>query len=727
MNGIDIKEIASEALSQVESILNVYLPGGKQSGREYKCADLSGGNGDSCCVNSSTGKWADFATGEKGGDLVSLVAAIKGCSQLDAARELAAFIGHTTGSTEPHKPSHKPVWSPIVPVPADAPAPPVRHYKHGEPAHIYEFHNQASQLMQVIHRYELSEDEKQFSPLTFCQNESGKTEWRFQGLTEFRPLYGLDRLTDSEKYALIVEGEKACEAARRIVGNRIKVLTWSGGSNAVFKTDWSPLAGYSLCVWPDADKAGIKAAINVVEAAMEAGAASGKIVIPPDDSVKGFDLADAEEDGWTEDRVMALLKASVSPEEFREMFSESTAPAPKLFEKASEFFNTAIKIDYLIHKVFEANSLISITGPSGQFKSFIAVCIGCAVATGKEWNGQATRKGAVLYLAGEGRNGIKRRVAAWCKVNGIDMAQLDFYLSKQTLMMDGSNIGSIASEMAGIDVALVIIDTTARHIDGHENDTKDMCRYIAAVDALKDRLDATGAMIHHTGHDASRGRGNTSYKAALDAEVMCDKGVLRFTKAKDSEPHTDIEFKLEPVELGIDEESGEPITSCVVKYGDRSERTKKASMSPLEQTSHTALIKTCIKEKVQTGVSYYASLSGWRQKFYELRRMEDETLKTKTLEQAFTRTKDALKKMEAVGFTENGAVPLTLKDQETIRYAIGDRRHYGDIMATLSPDIVATPHPLSIDRDDVAMSPDVFEEEIITFDADEFEGVLHAG
>ena len=514
MSGIDIKEIASEALSQAESIVNTYLPGGKQSGREYKCANLSGGDGDSCSVNTSNGKWSDFATGDKGGDLVSLVAAIKRCSQLGAATELAAFIGHTTGSTEPHKPSHKPVWKPITPVPADAPAPPVKHYKHGEPAHIYPFPNQCGQLIQIVHRYELSPDDKQFAPLTFCQNESGKTEWRFQGLTEFRPLYGLDRLTDAEKYALIVEGEKACEAARRLIGNRIKVLTWSGGSNAVFKTDWSPLAGFSLCVWPDADKAGIKAALNVVEAAMKAGAASVKIVIPPEDSVKGFDLADAEEDGWTEDQIMEFLKASILPEEFREMFSESTAPAPKLFEKASEFFNTAIKIEYLIHKVFEANSLISITGPSGQFKSFIAVCIGCAVATGTEWNSRATRKGAVLYLAGEGRNGIKRRVAAWCLVNGIDMAQLEFYLSKQTLMMDGSNIDSIASEMAGIDVALVIIDTTARHIDGHENDTKDMCRYIAAVDALKDRLGATGAMIHHTGHDASRGRGNTSYKAA---------------------------------------------------------------------------------------------------------------------------------------------------------------------------------------------------------------------
>jgi hypothetical protein len=39
-------------------------------------------------VNQRTGAWADFATGDKGGDLVSLYAFLKGLRQVEAARDL---------------------------------------------------------------------------------------------------------------------------------------------------------------------------------------------------------------------------------------------------------------------------------------------------------------------------------------------------------------------------------------------------------------------------------------------------------------------------------------------------------------------------------------------------------------------------------------------------------------------------------------------------------------
>ena len=40
-----------------------------------------------------TGKWNDFASGDKGGDLVSLLAYLRGCSQTEAARILAGQLG----------------------------------------------------------------------------------------------------------------------------------------------------------------------------------------------------------------------------------------------------------------------------------------------------------------------------------------------------------------------------------------------------------------------------------------------------------------------------------------------------------------------------------------------------------------------------------------------------------------------------------------------------------
>jgi hypothetical protein len=63
-------------------------------GREYvvrnpKRADTRPG---SFKVNLRTGQWADFATGDKGGDLIALVAWRFDVPQLEAARRLASLL-----------------------------------------------------------------------------------------------------------------------------------------------------------------------------------------------------------------------------------------------------------------------------------------------------------------------------------------------------------------------------------------------------------------------------------------------------------------------------------------------------------------------------------------------------------------------------------------------------------------------------------------------------------
>jgi hypothetical protein len=75
-------------------LLARWLPDGRRYGREYVArnptrADRRAG---SFKVNLATGCWADFATGEKGGDAISLAAYVFGLSQAEAARRLAAML-----------------------------------------------------------------------------------------------------------------------------------------------------------------------------------------------------------------------------------------------------------------------------------------------------------------------------------------------------------------------------------------------------------------------------------------------------------------------------------------------------------------------------------------------------------------------------------------------------------------------------------------------------------
>jgi putative DNA primase/helicase len=90
---VDFEAVAAAALPVLPALAERWLPGGRREGAEYVCAGLSGGAGRSCKVNRRTGRWADFATGERGGDAVSLAAAIAGVSQLEAARRLSEMLG----------------------------------------------------------------------------------------------------------------------------------------------------------------------------------------------------------------------------------------------------------------------------------------------------------------------------------------------------------------------------------------------------------------------------------------------------------------------------------------------------------------------------------------------------------------------------------------------------------------------------------------------------------
>lgn len=92
---LNFQEVNAAALAALPSLLSRWLPNGKLLGREYtarnpKRADQNAG---SFKVNIRTGRWADFATGDKGGDVISLAAYLSGKSQGEAALALARMLG----------------------------------------------------------------------------------------------------------------------------------------------------------------------------------------------------------------------------------------------------------------------------------------------------------------------------------------------------------------------------------------------------------------------------------------------------------------------------------------------------------------------------------------------------------------------------------------------------------------------------------------------------------
>jgi hypothetical protein len=92
---IDFERVNRAALAALPLLLTRWLPGGRIEGLEYvalnpRRADCHLG---SFKVNLRTGRWADFATDDCGGDPVSLAAYLAGIGQREAGETLAEMLG----------------------------------------------------------------------------------------------------------------------------------------------------------------------------------------------------------------------------------------------------------------------------------------------------------------------------------------------------------------------------------------------------------------------------------------------------------------------------------------------------------------------------------------------------------------------------------------------------------------------------------------------------------
>jgi hypothetical protein len=78
-------------------LLDRWLPGGRRKGREYVALNPRRPDTHLGSFNLRTGRWADFATGDRGGDPISLAAYLSNLEQCEAAEKLAGMLGVEAG------------------------------------------------------------------------------------------------------------------------------------------------------------------------------------------------------------------------------------------------------------------------------------------------------------------------------------------------------------------------------------------------------------------------------------------------------------------------------------------------------------------------------------------------------------------------------------------------------------------------------------------------------
>jgi hypothetical protein len=92
---VDFDRINRCALAALPALLERWLPGGRREDREYVALNPTRRDRHlgSFRINMRTGRWADFATGDRGGDPISLAAYLLHLTQREAAEKLAGMLG----------------------------------------------------------------------------------------------------------------------------------------------------------------------------------------------------------------------------------------------------------------------------------------------------------------------------------------------------------------------------------------------------------------------------------------------------------------------------------------------------------------------------------------------------------------------------------------------------------------------------------------------------------
>ena len=375
----DKDEIRTRLLDQLESVLLYLFPRGKRRGSQFYIGNLQGEPGASLVVELNgpkRGLWIDFATGESG-DVLALWASSRGYRLPADFSDLLEDAGD---------------WL-MVPRIATAPALHTsRAYDDlGPHTGKWDYLAADGSLLACVYRHDTPTG-KQYRPWD--------VRARAMRMPEPRPLYNLPAIAAADAVVL-VEGEKCADALMQL--GIVATTAMGGAATALDKTDWMPLAGKTVAVWPDHDEAGARYAAAVIQKLMRIGITVRRVSVPQDKPAK-WDAADAVAEGFD---VESLLRASLP------VSGIANTAAPSLdithWRAADRFSGQPQERRWLVEGVFPQAQAALIAAAGGVGKSFLLLALAREVAAfDGVWvnaptlfGGALTGHGMAIYITAE--------------------------------------------------------------------------------------------------------------------------------------------------------------------------------------------------------------------------------------------------------------------------------------------------------------------------------------
>lgn len=244
-----------------------------------------------------------------------------------------------------------------------------------------------------------------------------------------------------------------------------------------------------------------------------------------------------------------------------------------------EEFVTQPKVSYQIRGIDPGRAIVVFFGPPKGGKTFSVCDLTMHAAHGLSWCGHTVRKRLnVAYLAGEGVNGLKVRLRAWTEYHDALSEAGAFSVFPHALSLPAEATG-LVEILRPFSPDIVVADTLNSYFGGaDENSTQDMTVFCNAVGHLRDALECSVYIIHHTGHgDSGRERGSIVLRATADVLIQVAKDAtagelvgFQVIAARDIERMENaVALQLVRHETGWVDADGEPLVSCIVQAVDQ--------------------------------------------------------------------------------------------------------------------------------------------------------------
>lgn len=564
---IDFDTIKAIALHNAEAVLHNWMPGGKIVNGEYLCANISGGKGESCSTNILKGVGSDFASGDAWGDLIDLVAQCENVSMREAATKLAEFLNITDNTpppppvqttTEDEKRAQSSRISTALWFEGEA-CPPNHPYLLKKQVNAdtgIKYHPSTGNILIPL---------RDGTELLGVQRIDANGEKKINHGGRFAGCYHV--IQGEHDVVYICEGYATAMTVAMITGKTTVMAVSAGNMPEVGKKISNAYPNAHIIFAADNDQGGEKnPGVDFANKAIKQ-IGRGLIVYPP--------YPEGQKGDWND---FALQNGGMAA---KELLSRPTA-IKRLFVDAKTMLLK--EPSFLVDDAIESPCTGMVFGPSGSGKSFLVFDIALCCATGKDWNGKKVKQGPVIYICGEGRHAIPRRVKAWETHYGVTVPHGRMMVSSTSIDFEPATIANMISEINEIAAqaneppVMIIIDTMARALPGNadENSTKDTGLFIKECDNLQTTYNCSVIIVHHTGHnETKRARGSSALKGAMDVEIMVSSdGTIEWTKTKDIESPPLISFSVKQIRYG----EGKHDNSCVLEY-DLPDSPKEAKMT----------------------------------------------------------------------------------------------------------------------------------------------------